>query len=143
MNPSYRYEVTKDTPLALWAYIELIEKNLDRDMTVAEINEALPYNPATLYRQIHEHIDPSMTVIGYHCLRRLQEARRMLMECDPQTTTIKEISRAVGFKYQSHFTRRYLRQWGETPRETMRRADYERRMIRVTGKPPATRKGQR
>ena len=134
MDPDFRYLVTNETPLPLWEFIEVVEKNLHRDLSIADFRNMTSYDPATLYRQIKEHIDPSMTVLEYHCLRRLQEARKILLAASPRKTKVHEVATMFGFKNHSHFSQRYKMLWGETPTATMRKAALARLISRFNGK---------
>lgn len=132
MDPSYRYRPDKNTPLALWEFVDLVEKNLHRHLTVTDIKAMISYDPATLYRQVRRHMGPEMTVVKYHCYRRLQRAHRILLQGD-RDLKISALAESLGFKSHSHFTHRYTAHWGESPQETHKQGILKRLQARQQG----------
>ena len=58
----------------------------------------------------------------YLSLLRLNGVQRDLLRSDPLSTRVWRVARAWGFQHQGRFSSRYRRQFGELPRETLRRS---------------------
>jgi AraC family transcriptional regulator len=90
---------------------DFIEANLERDLTLTEIAEAIDlsqYHFARAFKQTTGH-----TPIQYLMQRRVEAAKQLLVESD---LPIAEIALRTGFKNQSHFTTLFRKSTALTPR---------------------------
>jgi AraC family transcriptional regulator len=90
---------------------EFIEENLERDLTLTEIAEAIDlsqYHFARAFKQT-----TGQTPIQFLMQRRVEAAKQLLIERD---WPIAEIALRTGFKNQSHFTTLFRKSTTLTPR---------------------------
>lgn len=90
---------------------EFIEENLERDLTLTEIAEAIElsqYHFARAFKQT-----TGQTPIQFLMQRRVEAAKQLLIERD---WPIAEIALRTGFKNQSHFTTLFRKTTALTPR---------------------------
>lgn len=77
----------------------LIEDNIEEPLTVPEVAAALDVSQRQLERQFKKHV--GCTVVQFGLLRRLQNARLLLISTD---LSVREIATASGFNTLSHFS---------------------------------------
>jgi AraC family transcriptional regulator len=90
---------------------DFIEANLDQDLELAEIAQAVelsPYHFARSYKQT-----TGFTPIQFLMQRRIEHAKRLLAESD---APIVEVGLSAGFKNQSHFTTLFRKFTALTPK---------------------------
>jgi len=86
------------------------ERLSNPDLDVDQMAQALYVSRSSLYRELREHLHCSPMDLLMRI--RLEEAARLLADED---RTIQSVAEAVGFRRQSHFTRRFTAYFGESP----------------------------
>ena len=90
----------------------LIEENIEEPLKVPEIAAVLGVSQRQLERQFKKHV--GCTVVQFGLLRRLQNARLLLISTD---LSVREIATASGFNTLSHFAYSFGRFFGRRPSE--------------------------
>src|SRR5918993_3311860 len=90
--------------------INLIKKNLHRDLTLSCVAQAVCLSPSRL-RHLFK-IETGVTVKRYLHLQRLEEAK---VQIEGTLLTMKQVMFLVGLRDESHFTRDFKRCFGITP----------------------------
>tara|TARA_R110002110_G_scaffold68424_1_gene185116 strand:- start:1795 stop:2865 length:1071 start_codon:yes stop_codon:yes gene_type:complete len=90
----------------------LIEKNIEEPLSVPEIARFLDVSQRQLERQFKKHV--GCTVVQFGLLRRLQNARLLLISTD---LSVREIATASGFNTLSHFAFSFGKFFGRRPSE--------------------------
>ena len=90
----------------------LIEENIEEPLSVPEIAVALDVSQRQLERQFKKHV--GCTVVQFGLLRRLQNARLLLISTD---LSVREIATASGFNTLSHFAFSFGKFFGRRPSE--------------------------
>jgi AraC family transcriptional regulator len=107
---------------------EYIQQNLDKDLTLAELAAVVcmsRYHFARLFKG-STGVPPHRFVVR----QRIASARSILARPD---VSIAEISRLIGFRSPSHFTRVFRRALGVTPGAYRTAASHEARLGRGGG----------
>ncbi|WP_448334137.1 helix-turn-helix transcriptional regulator, partial [Streptomyces sp. DSM 41534] len=94
-----------------------IEANADRDITLADIAEAVYVTPRALQYMFRRHLE--LSPMGYLRQVRLNHARRQLLNADPATTTVQAVAARWGFAHTGRFAAAYRRTFGENPSDTL------------------------
>jgi AraC family transcriptional regulator len=100
------------TPTQLQQVLDRINTNLDRDLSLVQIAEAINISPtyfASLFKST-TGISPHQYVIQ----QRVERAKLMLAKTD---LAIANIALQVGFSSQSHLTQQFKRFTGMTPKQ--------------------------
>ena len=90
----------------------LIEKNIEEPLAVPELADLLDISQRQLERQFKKHV--GCTVVQFSLLRRLQNARLLLISTD---LSVREIATASGFNTLSHFAFSFGKFFGRRPSE--------------------------
>jgi len=90
--------------------VQLMERNLEEPLTIAEIADHLEISGRELERLFRHYLDSTPST--YYRNLRLEQARWMLKQT---TDSVTSISIACGFASLSHFTRSYQKQFGNKP----------------------------
>ena len=90
----------------------LIEQNIEEPLSVPEIAATLGVSQRQLERKFKKHI--GCTVVQFGLLRRLQNARVLLISTD---MSVREIATASGFNTLSHFAYSFGKFFGRRPSE--------------------------
>jgi AraC family carnitine catabolism transcriptional activator len=90
----------------------LIEENIEEPLTVPEVAAVLDVSQRQLERQFKKHV--GCTVVQFSLLRRLQNARLLLISTD---LSVREIATASGFNSLSHFAYSFGKFFGRRPSE--------------------------
>src|SRR5262249_48164123 len=90
---------------------EFIEENLERDLSLGEIAQAVELSPFHFARSFKQ--TTGVTPIQFLMQRRIEAAKRLLAESE---LPIVEIGLRVGLKNQSHFTTLFRKFTALTPR---------------------------
>ncbi|MEP4199261.1 MAG: GlxA family transcriptional regulator [Aliishimia sp.] len=90
----------------------LIEENIEDPLSVPEIAATLDVSQRQLERQFKKHV--GCTVVQFGLLRRLQNARLLLISTD---LSVREIATASGFNTLSHFAFSFGKFFGRRPSE--------------------------
>ena len=99
---------------------QLVHDHPDLPLPLATVCAMLGVAGRTLRQCCHEHF--GMGPFRYLLLRRLQRARQVLREADPETATISGIARQHGFRERGRFAASYRALYGELPSTTLRRS---------------------
>jgi AraC family transcriptional regulator len=108
---------------------DYVECSLTEDLDVMAMADIAALSPAHFARAFAATV--GMTPFHYVIIRRLARAYELLERTD---RSVLDIALGVGFKTQSHFTARFRREFGVTPREIrpdVRRPD--ERLDPITG----------
>jgi AraC-like DNA-binding protein/predicted transcriptional regulator YdeE len=90
--------------------IDLVERNLRRELTLQDVSRRLGYSPWYCTRQFSRVV--GMSLRSYLRLRRLSEAAAALRDGD---SGILEVAVEFGFSSQEAFTRAFRSAWGVAP----------------------------
>ncbi len=102
---------TTETMLPLVrAAITVIEQNLEDPLSVPEVARQLGVSQRQLERHFKKNV--GCTVVQFGLLRRLQNARLLLISTD---LSVRDIATASGFNTLSHFTYSFNRFFGRRP----------------------------
>jgi AraC family transcriptional regulator len=117
---------------------DYVESSLAGDLDVAMMANVAALSPAHFARAFAATV--GMTPFDYVMTRRLARGRELLERTD---RSVLAIALAVGFKTPSHFTSRFRREFGVTPREIRpdsRRPDERLGLDLVVGTRPTPRR---
>ncbi len=90
---------------------EFIEENLDRDLELSQIAQAVELSPYHFARSFKQ--SSGFTPIQFLMQRRVELAKRLLTESE---APIVEVALSAGFKNQSHFTTLFRKLTSMTPK---------------------------
>lgn len=90
---------------------EFIEENLDRDLELAEIAQAVDLSPYHFARSFKQ--TTGFTPIQFLMQRRIETAKRLLAESE---APLVDVGLSVGFKNQSHFSTLFRKLTSMTPK---------------------------
>lgn len=90
--------------------INLIKKNLHRELTLSSMAQAVGLSPSRL-RHLFKN-ETGVTLTRYLHLQRLEAAK---VQIEETLLTIKQVMFLVGLRDESHFTRDFKRCFGVTP----------------------------
>lgn len=90
--------------------IDLVERNLRRELTLQDVSRRLGYSPWYCTRQFSRVV--GMSLRSYLRLRRLSEAAAALRDGD---SGILDVAVEFGFSSQEAFTRAFRSAWGVAP----------------------------
>lgn len=98
------------SPRLLKKVISFLHENLTSDLSLADLADCVSMNPYHFCRQFKKSfgVSPHKYLLGV----RVKKAKQMLLTDD---FTIAEISAALGFSHQSHFSEVFRRFTGMTP----------------------------
>ena len=97
-------------PVWLKAVEELLREKFDERLTLTEIAETVGVHPVHVAQSFRRHYQ--VTVGGFVRRLRLERSRQQLLDTD---RTLAEIALDNGFSDQSHFTRLFKAEFGQTP----------------------------
>lgn len=101
------------TPVLLRRAIAFIDENAHTDISPADIAAATNVTPQALLNMFRVHRD--CTPMNYVRRVRLHHVHQELVASDPETTSVTEIARRVGFHHIGIFMRRYVEAYGGEP----------------------------
>ena len=87
-----------------------IDENLENELSVQSIAQAVNISKSVLYRRFHSCFH--CTVSAYITSRRLERAAELLTQTD---LSVEEISRRTGFSGASYFSRNFKKEKGISP----------------------------
>jgi AraC-like DNA-binding protein len=123
MSPGARHRL-----VIMTRFEEFLATNHDRPVSLAEICAATGASERTLRNCCQEHL--GMGPIRYRWLRRMQLARRALLQADPIDATVTGIAMDYGFWELGRFATEYRALFGELPSATLRRPPDDQRTSR-------------
>jgi AraC-like DNA-binding protein len=98
---------------------QILEERLDRPLRMPDVCATIEVSQRTLRTCCAEFL--GLSPGHYMRLRRLNIARRVLRDADPDATTVAEIARRSGFSELGRFAAIYRMAFGETPSTTLAR----------------------
>jgi len=103
----------------LRAAVEHIHEHAHLPVTSHDVAEASGMTIRALQAAFHKHFD--LTPNGYLRRVRLERVREELLAAAPDTTSVSEVALHWGFAHAGRFSAAYAAQFGEYPRDTLRR----------------------
>lgn len=94
--------------------LELIEKEIDQELTLQVVAEKLHFNSSYLSRLFKQEMNTTFS--AYLLERKMEMAKQELL----RGSKVGEVALRVGFKDASYFTRVFRKYWGVTPMELLR-----------------------
>jgi AraC-like DNA-binding protein len=113
----YRFGERKSAPLR--AAVEHVHEHAGEPLTVSDLARAAGLSVRALQESFQRAL--GCTPMNYLRGVRLRHTRAELLAADPKTTTVAEIASRWGFAHMGRFSNEYFRQYGEYPRQTLRR----------------------
>lgn len=101
----------KKTPAWAKELKELIQDQMDTNLTLKELSKDLQIHPAYLSREFSKYFD-NLSFGAYLRKRRIEKALELL---ETTNYSLTEIAYLTGFSDQSHFTRTFKQQVGKNP----------------------------
>lgn len=98
--------------------IDYIHANCARDITMADIADAVSVTPRAVQYMFRRQLDT--TPMGYLRRLRLERARTDLLSADPTRDTVAAIAMRWGFAHTGRFSQVYRGEFGESPSATLR-----------------------
>jgi AraC-like DNA-binding protein len=102
---------------------KVLEGRLDQQLRVPDVCASIEVSQRTLRTCCAEFL--GLSPGHYMRLRRLNIARRVLRDADPDATTVAEIARRSGFSELGRFAAIYRMAFGETPSTTLARVRHQ------------------
>ena len=99
-------------PTALQKAIDIMEKNIEKPLTIPQISKMLGFSQRKLERLFNQRFGCS--AVAFYRTVRLQEARVLLTHTD---MSVLDICIACGFASSSYFSKSYTNQFGIRPRD--------------------------
>jgi AraC-like DNA-binding protein len=96
---------------------EILAARLERPVALAEVARSLGVSTRTLSRAFLER--HGMGPIAFLRRRRLEAARRDLIDADPEDASVTGVALRYGFNHLGRFSVAYHRLFGEPPSETL------------------------
>jgi transcriptional regulator GlxA family with amidase domain len=98
--------------------IDYLESNVDNDIALAEIADAIHVTPRAVQYMFRKHLDT--TPLQYLRQRRLHHAHQDLLEGDRLHDTVNAIAARWGFTHSGRFAVMYRETYGQSPHTTLR-----------------------
>jgi AraC-like DNA-binding protein len=111
------WDRTDGHPILLRRAMDFIDANLNRDIGIADIADAIHVTPRAVQYMFRRHLDstPSQWLRDM----RLRRAHTDLLAADRTHTTVTEIAARWGFAHSGRFAVLYRQTYGESPHETL------------------------
>ncbi|HEX3288187.1 MAG TPA: AraC family transcriptional regulator [Mycobacterium sp.] len=113
-----RHDRTDAKPVLLRRAIDYLESNVDNDIALAEIADAIHVTPRAVQYMFRKHLDT--TPLQYLRQRRLHHAHQDLLEGDRLHDTVNAIAARWGFTHSGRFAVMYRETYGQSPHTTLR-----------------------
>lgn len=95
------------------------EWGFSQKLDIAELAQGLTVSRRSLYRAFHDCL--GVGPYEYFTLLRLQQVRGMMRQAGSRRGAITDAALMLGFEHLGRFSRLYSRQYGELPRDSLRR----------------------
>jgi AraC-like DNA-binding protein len=112
------HDRTDHQPVLLRRAIEFIDANVARDISLADIAEAVHVTPRAVQYMFRRHLDT--TPMQYLRRLRLQYAHQELLASDRMQDTVTAIAARWGFMHTGRFAVLYRQTYGQSPHTTLR-----------------------
>ncbi len=99
-------------------FLTLLRIHFAEDLTVSEMAEALGVATRTLQAAVARELDS--TPSAQLRKARLERARDLLIEAEPQSANVSQIAQDCGFAHLGRFAQSYKHQFGVSPSATLR-----------------------
>lgn len=109
---------TRRPPSRIEAAQAFLREHLFSPITTSEVAAAIGLSPRGVQQLFQRELGTTPT--AYLRQERLRQARRLLTESEPGTTTVAEIASACGFAHMGRFAGSYAEAFGESPSATLR-----------------------
>ena len=96
-----------------------IEQHLHDSLSISDIVEATNVNARTLFHAFKRY--HGITPMAYMKMKRLNNAHKILLAAEPDSTTVTEVATDWGFYHLGRFSADYKSVFKELPSETLRR----------------------
>ncbi len=104
------YTLDNDLPQKLKNAIAYINNNLNRDISLSDVADAVKLTPNHLSSIFKKHL--CISYIDYLCEQRLEQSKALISD---RELSISKISRMVGFNSPAYFTERFKKRFGISP----------------------------
>jgi AraC-like DNA-binding protein len=113
----FRFNERKNARLR--AAVEYVHEHAAEPLTVSDVARTAGLS----VRALQEAFQRTLQCTPMNYLRgvRLRRTRDELLAADPTTTTVSEIAARWGFVHMGRFSSEYVRQYGEYPRQSLRK----------------------
>jgi AraC-like DNA-binding protein len=98
---------------------DYLHAHLHDTVTLSELTRASGLSPRGVQEGFQRVF--GMSPMTYHRVLRLEQARDELLRSDPESTTVAEVARRWGFAHLGRFSAEYAQQFGDYPKNTLRR----------------------
>ena len=105
-------------PALLRRAVEYLESNVESDIALADIAEAVHVTPRAVQYMFRKHLDT--TPLQYLRQARLHRAHLDLLEGDRIHDTVTAIAARWGFTHSGRFAVMYRETYGQSPHKTLR-----------------------
>lgn len=106
------------SPALLRGAVAFVEENIDRDIGVGDIAQAVHVSARAVQLMFRRHL--ATTPMEYVRRLRLEHAHRDLVMSDETTASVGEIAARWGFAHAGRFAATYRRTYGRAPHSTLR-----------------------
>jgi AraC-like DNA-binding protein len=113
-----RFDRTDDRPILLRRAIDYMDSNVDADIALADIAEAIHVTPRAVQYMFRKHLDT--TPLQYLRGVRLHRAHQDLIRGDRIHDTVTAVAARWGFMHSGRFAVMYRETYGQSPHTTLR-----------------------
>ena len=113
-----RFDRTDSKPVLLRRAMDYVDRNVDNDIALADIAQAIHVTPRAVQYMFRKHLDT--TPLQYLRRVRLHRARQDLIAADRMHDTVTAIAARWGFMHSGRFAVLYRETYGESPHTTLR-----------------------
>jgi AraC-like DNA-binding protein len=112
------WDRTDSHPMLLRRAMDFIDANLDKDIGLADVADAVHVTPRAVQYMFRRHLDT--TPLQWLREMRLRRAHLDLSSADRTHTTVTEIAARWGFAHTGRFAVLYRQTYGHSPHQTLR-----------------------
>ena len=98
---------------------DYIDAHLSKPISLADLASITEVHASTLINGFRKHYN--ISPLAYLKCKRLEAARRDLLDADPKITSVTDIATTWGFFHLSRFAQYYQNHFGELPSETLKK----------------------
>jgi len=118
-NKNTEIKFSKQDKEAIYFAREILIKNLSNPPTMKELARKVAINELKLKVGFHKFFNETPYNVSLE--NRLQKAKNLLEKSDLNAT---EIAKEVGYKYNSNFTKAFIKRFGIRPKDIMKKREY-------------------
>jgi AraC-like DNA-binding protein len=112
------HDRTDHQPVLLRRAIEFMDANVDSDLALADIAEAVHVSPRAVQYMFRRYLET--TPLQYFRRLRLHQAHQDLLIANRRETTVTDIAARWGFAHTGRFAVLYRQTYGRSPHATLR-----------------------